>query len=344
MNSHKSYLCRMLSRGKSRPLLLFYILVSYVLLQFGWWSYMLVALNNEVYQQKQLLIELKQSFDTSQSASAELLREKDELDSRLRMRRMMIVGEGAVFLALLTWGIIQTRRSFKREAVLAARQRNFLLSVTHELKSPLASARLMHETILHRNLPPEILKEMIRDATDEIDRLHLLVDNILTATRIDNDTFAVHKEMLDFSELVQDTLTKSGPAIRQTHTLKTEIAPGLQAAADKIVFPSVLNNLLENAQKYAPKGTTITVTLSAQPRSLQLTVGDEGPGIPDPEKALVFKKFYRIGNEETRQSKGTGLGLFIVHSLADAQGWKVHIADRNPRGALFVIDIPLTTT
>lgn len=334
----------MLSRGKSRPLLLFYILVSYVLLQFGWWSYMLVQLNNEVHQQKLLLIELKQSYNASPSGSADLQRDKNELDSRLSMRRMMILGEGAVFLALLTWGILQTRRSFKREAALAARQRNFLLSVTHELKSPLASARLMHETILHRNLPPEILREMIRDATDEIDRLHLLVDNILTAARIENHTFDVHKELLDFSALVEDTITKSGSIIRQTHTLKTSITPGLMTEADKIVFPSVLNNLLENAQKYAPKNSTITVELTAEQKVIRLRVRDEGPGIPDHEKAAVFEKFYRIGNEETRQSKGTGLGLFIVHSLADAQGWKIRIENNVPQGAVFIIEIPTTNS
>ena len=137
-----------------RPLVLFYVLVAYVLLQFSWWAYLLIKTNNQVADlQAQLL---NYSIITDQTLSTQsLIEAQQQLDADLHKRWMMILGEGAVFLVLLTWAIMRTRVGFRRESLLAERQKNFLLSVTHELRSPLASIGLQAETLLKRDLPKE---------------------------------------------------------------------------------------------------------------------------------------------------------------------------------------------
>lgn len=326
--------------AKPRPLLIFYLLVAYVVLQFGWWTYMLVELNNELYQQKNLVIQLKASQEPAISDSTQLIREAEELNSRLHKRWLMILGEGLVFSVLLVLGILRTRSSFKKEAALAEQQKNFLLAVTHELKSPLASARLQHETILHRDLPREKQREILTSAIEDIDRLHTLIENILLATRIENHSFSVHREICDFSKLVADISAKAAPAIQKTHLLELDIEPGLQAETDRLSFPSILLNLLENAVKYSPAGKPIRVSLASQGGRILLSVSDRGAGISGEEKKSVFKKFYRAGSEETRHTKGTGLGLFIVKSLTDSLGWSIGIRDNPGGGSIFEIEIP----
>ncbi|TND09496.1 MAG: integral membrane sensor signal transduction histidine kinase [Bacteroidetes bacterium] len=328
------------SSPKPRPLLLFYVLVTYVFLQFGWWTYMLIQLNNEVYAQKSLVIRMQSTQLPVIPGTEQLALQEAELSDRLHKRWLMILGEGAVFSVLLVLGIMRTRSSFKKEAALAEQQKNFLLSVTHELKSPLASARLQHETLLHRELPREKQKEILESAIEDIDRLHTLVENILLAARIDNHTNSLHPETCDFSKLVEELAEKNAPSIRRTHPFEITLEPGIDVRVDKLSFPSILLNLLENAVKYSPAGSAIRISLAVKNNKIMLAVADRGTGIPGEDKLKVFDKFYRAGSEETRNTKGTGLGLYIVKSLIDAQGWQIAIKDNPGGGTVFEIEIP----
>src|SRR5690349_7283101 len=125
-----------------RPLLLLYVLVLYVLIQFAWWSYLMIEQNNEIYH-------LKSEINLLHHEDPQLIIEKgNELEKKLHNRRIMVVGEGVVFILLLAFALIRIRNTFKKEAGLALQQKNFLLSVTHELKSPIASVKLALETLL----------------------------------------------------------------------------------------------------------------------------------------------------------------------------------------------------
>jgi len=252
----------------------------------------------------------------------------------------MILGEGAVFLVLLVLGILRTRSSFRKEAALAEQQKNFLLSVTHELKSPIASARLAHETLLHRELPREKQKELLADALLDVDRLHTLVENILLAARFDNHSFTLHPEPGDLSAFTSELCAKAAAGMARTHVLGAVITQGIRCRFDRLAYPSILLNLIENAVKYSPKGSEISIALVRKGSNAVLSVSDRGPGIPNDKKALVFRKFYRLGNEETRQTKGTGLGLYIVKSLTAAQGWQLRLEDHAEGGSVFEIEIP----
>jgi signal transduction histidine kinase len=316
---------------RSRPLLLFYLLVAYVFVQFIWWSYHLFQLNNEVYT---LRTEL--NYVTSHD-SEELKRAEQELDAHRKRRWSMIIGEGAFFLVLLVLGHIKIRNTFKKETALAQQQHNFMLSITHELKTPLASTRLQLETLLKRELERERQKEILSNAISDTDRLNKLVENILLAASIDNSSYKVHLEEIDLSAFTQSLVSSNLRWLQQKHTVKTDIEPGIFYPVDKMGFESILLNLAENAVKYAPAATAITIELRKENSKVLLAVKDEGPGIPAEERQAIFRKFYRLGNEETRSSKGTGLGLYIVKFIAEAHRADVSVTGNSPHGSIFTV-------
>lgn len=319
------------SPRRSRPLLLFYLLVAYVFVQFIWWSYHLFELNNEVHNLRAELIYLK-SRDSN-----EILYAEQELRSHLHKRWSMIIGEGAFFLVILVLGHIKIRQTFRKEVALASQQQNFLLSVTHELKTPLASARLQLETLLKRDLEREKQKEILANAISDTDRLNKLVENILLAARIDNSSFRLHREAIDISELTGSILNNNLRWLQQKHTVAAHIEPGIIYPVDKMGFESILLNLLENAAKYSPPGTLIIVDLHKKNNRIILDVKDEGPGIKEDEKQQIFQKFYRSGSEETRLAKGTGLGLYIVRYFVGEHKGTITVKNNSPAGSIFEI-------
>ena len=121
-----------------------------------------------------------------------------------------------------------------------------------------------------------------------------------------------------------------------------QISPAPLLMGDQSGWTSVVTNLLENAIKYADGKPSITVSLEGTANGAILSVADQGPGIPDAEKKRIFEKFYRIGSEETRRAKGTGLGLFIVNQIVKAHGGNIQVLNNQPRGTVFRIEIPVS--
>lgn len=311
-----------------RPLLLFYVLVVYVLLQFSWWAYLLIRTNNSV-------AELQLQSTVAQIDPA-------KIESDLNKRRLMILGEGVVFLVLLVWAIQRTRIAFRREELLAERQKNFLLSVTHELRSPLASIGLQAETLLKRDLPKEKQTQILTNVLEDTERLNALIGNILLAARIDTAAFTLEKSKRNFSYFVEQLADKINHGVGQQHKFDLQVEKNIEFDFDDVAAHSVIANLIENAVKYSKIGTTITVSMRKKDARVLLAVADEGKGIPDSFKQTVFERFYRTGSEETRSTKGTGLGLYIANYLADMHGWKITITDNKPQGSIFTVDIPTT--
>ena len=326
----------MKSGKRPRPLLLFYILVVYVLIQFGWWAFLLIRLDNEVNALEGELIRTHRMELPDTTLEQQ---QQDLLQRKLHKQWLMIFGEGSVFLVLLVLGIYRTRRSFKKEAALAAQQKNFLLSVTHELRSPLASIRLQLETVQKRDLPKEKQVEIHQSAIEDIDRLNALVENILVAARIDNRAYTVYPEKGHLSGFVTELVEKIQHGAGRHHHFVLEADGNIVLPFDRNAMHSILANLLENAVKYSPAGTEVKVTLHRKGNAVLLSIADRGPGIADKEKTQVFQRFYRVGNEETRSTRGTGLGLYIVNYFVKAHGWSVKLTDRPGGGSVFEITI-----
>lgn len=316
---------------KTRPLFWFYILLAYTLVQFLWWSYLMVSLNNEIYRLKNELNLLKEN------SAEEIVLKGNELNHKLHQRWVMILGEGIVFAGILFLGIVQVRKTFKKETELAQQQQNFLLSVTHELKSPIASTKLQLQTLHKRELDREKQKEIISDAINDMERLNNLVENILLAAKIDNNVFALHKEKYNLSEYITEGMNQTLRTVNCRQKIVLNIDPDIYLTIDRTTFPSIIINLFENAVKYSPSDTTITISLKKQNQKIIISVADEGTGVSEKEKTLIFQKFYRIGNENTRKTKGTGLGLYIVDYLVKQHGGAISVKNNTPKGSVFEV-------
>lgn len=283
-----------------KSLLIFYFLLLYALLEMFWWGTVVV-----------------------------------ELDPA---RMAMVMGEGSVFIFLLCVGAYFIHASIKKEDKLHERQQNFLLSVTHELKSPLAAIKLSLQTIVKRDLEKQMQISLLNNSLKDIERLDDLVENMLLATKIESRTYSFPKEEFDFSELV----TKITDRL-QVHSCGNEqlinanIQPGIMIVGDRFALSSVVTNLVENAVKYSGPCAEVAVQLCQNDGKPILTVSDKGLGIPDEEKMLIFDKFYRVGDENVRKSKGTGLGLFIVKEVLQNHDADISVKDNVPQGAIFEV-------
>jgi signal transduction histidine kinase len=316
-----------------RPVLLFTLLSFYVLFQFIWWAYLLIDLNDEVYSHKIENVALQSLSLERRNA------EINFLEKKISHRRWMVLGEGGVFLSLLIWGSLVMIRSYRREILLARQQKNFLLSVTHEFKSPVAAIKLYLQTLLRHDLEKEKRESFINSAISDTDRLNNLVENALMANLIDHKGYSFSKEDINFSAFMR-LMTQKFQQMPDHGTLAISIEDGLYMHADKNAMNILVNNLLENAWKYSTDNKNIAVTARANNNTIVLEVADHGVGIPDKEKNKIFEKFYRVGNEETRRTKGTGLGLFICRYIVNGHKGKIQITDNIPQGTVFRVEFP----
>jgi signal transduction histidine kinase len=311
-----------------------------MVLAFGWWSWHLWSQNDRLFEVEKTALEerfshsgqgvnLTRMFETTEYQHAE---------KAWRKSRRMIVSEGLFFVACLIFGLWIVHRSANREVKLARQRRNFLLSITHELKSPIAALRLELETLRKHNLPPEHREQLLSNGLKDVSRLQNLVEDLLLAARLE-DNWRPLPEPIDLPEMVRDVvarlLVRFPKADIRLHF--SDDFPIIQA--DKPGLSSVVQNLLENALKYSPAGAPVECTVDKHHDKVRIRIADQGFGIPDAEKDAVFEKFYRLGSEETRQSTGTGLGLYIVQQIVKAHGGTIAISDNAPKGTVFLIEI-----
>ncbi len=256
-------------------------------------------------------------------------------------QRQQALWLGALLAAALlaaTVGFFVLRRSLARERQLSEMKSNFVSSVSHELRAPLASMRLMAE-----NLETGVVTEEPRRAeyhrlmADECRRLGALVDNVLDFARIEQGRKSYHFEETDLSALVADTLRLLGPvAERRGQKFACEIEP-LAPRCDGLAIQQALVNLLDNALKFSPAHSTVTVRVKASGTARwTLSVCDEGPGVPSSEREKIFQRFYRVGSELTRETQGAGIGLSIVKHIAEGHGGCVEV-----EGATFTLVLPI---
>ncbi|MCW3127001.1 MAG: integral rane sensor signal transduction histidine kinase [Bacteroidetes bacterium] len=320
------------------PFVLFYIVSGYIIVFTLWWAYLLASKNETAFIEK---VELDR-VNYQALGQAQKYEDTDsylKIYTKYKRQRVMIMGEGLFFLALQILGLLQVRRIFGKEMELAVQQRNFLHSITHELKSPLSSVKLSMQTLIKRTLEPEQKTKLINNALGDIVRLESLVDNILFAAKIERDTHGFADEEVSVSDIVLMVAEKFRENKKEIR-INTHIQEEVYYTTDMVGFTSVVMNLIENAIKYSAKGSAVDIYLTDTDTSIALQVKDEGYGIPDEEKKKVFEKFYRIGNEDTRNTKGTGLGLFIVSRFVEIYKGRIDLLDNTPKGSVFSLSFP----
>ncbi len=302
-------------------------------MQFLWWEILLVRQSNLLISEKQNLVALSSSNDEI------ILHDIKDLENKKTHRMFMIVGEGTVFLLILLFGVYKVRQSIKKETQLAHQQNNFLLSVSHELKTPIAASKLQLQTLLKHALDRPKQLELLTNALYETDRLNKLVENVLLANQIQNKNIALAKEDVNVGELVKQTVSRYFKNELDSGKINLNIEPAVFSIIDKDLFPSIVINLVENALKYSMKNPLVEVSVQLQNQKPLLKITDNGVGISDENKTLVFEKFYRVGSEEVRKTKGTGLGLYIVKYICDIHSAKISISNNYPSGTIFSVEL-----
>lgn len=294
---------------------LFGLLFFYVLAQFIWWATLL------------------------QRQSLELLYLKNPFVSQANIRdtQSMIIGEGAVFLIIFLLLIIFAFRSINAELKLAQRQKNFLLSVSHELKTPLATGRSIIQTMLRRSLPKEKELELLETLLGENKRLSDLVNNVFIAQLLSNGKFSLQRQEGNFSEFLLEKCNHWKNNYAPDLVFEHNIEENIQLNFDPQSMETVLVNLFSNAQKYAKAGTKLSLALFKKGNKTTVEVTDQGIGIPEKEQKAIFDLFYRLGNEETRKTKGTGLGLYICKNIIEEHGGEISVSNNGNQGSRFTI-------
>ena len=257
-------------------------------------------------------------------------------ENALRNKIFMIIGEGGVFLLLLFLGIWWIKKNVWQDLTRAQKEKNFLLAVTHELKTPIAAIRLNTQTLKNRKLTEEQSQDLCTDIITESNRLETLVNNILLATQFEQNTVLGNWQKTDLSALVEAQI-KRFQQLFPERTVNSNIHSNIFLQAEENMLVSLLFNLLENANKYSPVSEPISVFLKGSDHIVLLEISDFGIGIPNEERKSIFEKFHRVGNEETRSQKGTGLGLYIVKEICKAHKAEINISDNSPRGSRFQI-------
>jgi len=275
------------------------------------------------------------STDNPQAYKDQLI--KSEHDRS--MRTGQYVGEGVTFLLVILIGAVVVYSSFHRSVRLSKQQNNFMLSVTHELKSPIAAMKLNLQTLQKHRLDEETRNKLVERCIKEANRLNDLCNNILFTSQLEGRQYVSAKELFDFSELIEESVQDY--ASRYPQRFEEEIIADCKLIGDRVMLQMAINNLLENAVKYTPSDKPITIKLTATKNTAQLRVMDRGAGIPDAEKKKVFNKFYRVGNEESRRSKGTGLGLYLTCKIVSEHKGRIMLKDNKPTGSVFEISLPL---
>lgn len=318
---------------KSRSILILSIVFGYIFFQFLWWEILLVSQNGKIINEKQKLIELNSSNELN------LKKDLAELHQKKIMQTIMIVGEGTVFLILLLIGTYKIKKTLDKENLLNSQQNNFFLSVTHEFKTPIAATKLQLQTLLKQKLSVNSQTELINNALIETERLNNLIDKVLLASSLDFINFNFKLIKINLSDYLHNLIMRYYKTELNDFEIKLELKSNIFCFIDENYFQSVITNLIDNALKYTPIDKLILIELQKNNNKILLKVCDNGPGISDDDKEKVILKFHRIGNEETRKSKGTGLGLYIVNNIINKHGAKFTIKNNFPKGSIFEIQL-----
>jgi len=312
---------------------IYWLLLIYVVAALVWWFISLEKQNRQMTNFK--LSQLNTAIDASHNPGM-----YNEASTQIRQEHnrnlVKYISEGSTFLILILVGAAFVYRSVRRQFLLQQQQQNFMMAVTHELKTPISVARLNLETLQKHNLDSEKQKKLLRMTLEETERLNTLTNNILISLQLESDGHKISKEEFDLSDLFKDCIRNFLRRFPETKFVES-IESDIDIWGDPFLLQLLINNLLENAIKYSPGEKTIICRLQKHDDGAEFQIIDEGPGIPTGEKKNIFKKFYRLGDEATRQTHGTGLGLYLCKMIAEDHNAEIEVTDHLPHGSTFTV-------
>ena len=319
------------SHNKSRRLryifLVYWILLGYILAALIWWF---IALNNQNHQMANYKIsELNLNYSGYQAAL-------EKITNVEKRKTAQYIGEGAVFFLLIITGAVYIYRVVKSQFKISRQQQNFMMAITHELKTPIAITKLNLETLQKRKLEEAQQQRLLQNTIQEANRLNALCNNMLLYSQIEESGYKIIKEQINLSTLVNECINEFQTRFPQRQ-YTAAIEPGLHIEGDLLLIQMAINNLIDNATKYTPKNLPVALLLFKADTNIIFQIKDEGKGIANEEKKKVFDKFYRVGNTATKEAKGTGLGLYLTKKIVQQHKASISVTDNTPVGSIFTI-------
>ncbi len=249
---------------------------------------------------------------------------------------------GSSLFVLLLAGVIVYLVFAIKSVNLNRRQSNFVDSVTHELKSPIASLKLYLQTLKRQQVSEEERGNFVKYMLEDVERLDTLITHLLAVGNIDQSSATKDLEAIQFDEMVRSVVE----SVCSRHRLDSaNLNLNLQSCvvqSNRVDLDMIISNLIDNAIKYANDNPKVAVQLKSTPMEAVLRVSDNGPGVPRHLRRKIFGRFVRLGSELEREKPGTGLGLYIVTTLVKSMGGRIDVTDSNLGGALFTVKLPLS--
>ncbi len=308
----------------------FWVLVVYILAALAWWYI-------ELDQQNDLMLQYKTATlqRTGNDTAAALASIQDEHQRNAKQ----YIGEGLTFFIFILLGGIFLYIAVRRQIRYHLQQRNFMMAVTHELKTPIAVTKLSLETLKRHQLDEDKKNKIIHQAINETERLDTLCNNILLSSQLDAGGYQLSKNNVDISALL-NSIVEAYANRYPERSFQHQIEKGLHCIGDEFLIRIAINNIMGNAVKYTPSHAPVEITCALVGGQTEILVKDQGDGIPDQMKSKIFEKFYRLEDERTRKAKGTGLGLYLSTKIIQDHGGSMFVKDNTPKGSIFVIHLP----
>jgi len=293
-------------------LVLFISLTVVLIAQFTWWIIFMARLVDEK-------VKLAQKLGADESF-VELLHQQE-------IRRQVMVGmEGLFFLALVALGAYLIYRTLIRTEDLKFHQQNFLMAVTHELKTPLASMKIYLDSLESSKIAPEKKEKIIPNLKEDANRLGRLVENVLDAGRFERSGYRLNPQSFDLSDKLRQRLDKleKYPAGKPITVRRGRFDAEVECYGDPAALGRAIDAILENSVKYNDKDRIeVEVDLFEEDTLIYLNFSDNGIGLIKADRSRIFNRFYRVGAEINRQASGSGLGLYLCREIIKAHGGQV---------------------
>ncbi|MFQ5481926.1 MAG: sensor histidine kinase [Nitrospinaceae bacterium] len=254
-----------------------------------------------------------------------------------------VLVEGCFLMILILGGVYVIFVFWNKQARLNQLQSNFVSSVSHELKSPLASIQLYLETLKYHKVSPEESRDFVETMLLDTERLSSLIENILQASYVDPRKMKKEIHVVDLKAFLKEVADRYQRQFDERGCkikLNLDDAPALKM--DERSMRMVFNNLIGNALRYSPMNTVLTIGLTRLGNYCQISFKDEGFGLSERDRKRVFRKFYRVHNPDTHNIPGAGLGLFISREIVKSHGGKIAVTSEGKgRGCTFTVSLPV---
>ena len=245
-----------------------------------------------------------------------------------------------LLLCVSAFGLAYT--TTKKQIALAEQKDDFISNMSHELKTPVATAKVAIEALQKYDALNDAnkSKDYLQMATWEIERLETLVSNVLSNVQLQNGTMEILKQHTEINKIIQEVITNTQPLFiaKSKQLIYINDETDIMLNIDTLHLQGTIHNILDNALKYG--GDKTIVTLNKSQNNVQITIADNGVGIPDEYKNTIFEKFFRVPSGNIHDVKGYGLGLSYAKYVVEAHGGNISLQDSETGGASFIIRFP----